>query len=145
MIEFDHPWVIAGAPVVALLLSGLAVWARLARVGRARRWSDELAAAAQRVGRLTPLLLGLVAFVVMLALAGPRWGRRTVQTQTKALDLVLVADISRSMLAEDVTPSRLGRAQREARRKQEDSDKTEERIDEAIDESFPASDPPAIP
>jgi Ca-activated chloride channel family protein len=116
MIEFDHPWLIAAAPVAALLVTGLAVWARLARVGRARRWSEELGAAARRVGRLTPLALGLVAFAVVLALAGPRWGRRTVHTESKALDLVIVVDISRSMLAEDVTPSRLGRSQQEARR-----------------------------
>jgi Ca-activated chloride channel family protein len=116
MIEFDHPWLIASAPVVALLLTGLAVWARLARVGRARRWSEELGATARRVGRLTPLALGVVGFAVTLALAGPRWGRRTVHTESQALDLVIVVDISRSMLAEDVTPSRLGRAQREARR-----------------------------
>ena len=116
MIQFDHPWLLAAAPVAALLLTALALWARLARIGRARRWSEELGATARRVGRLTPLALGLVAFAAVTALAGPRWGRRTVRAESKALDLVIVVDISRSMLAEDVTPSRLGRARIEARR-----------------------------
>jgi Ca-activated chloride channel family protein len=51
-----------------------------------------------------------------VALAGPRAGRTEVRTETRALSLVLAVDISRSMLAEDVAPSRLQRAGREARR-----------------------------
>lgn len=116
MIQFDTPILIAVAPVVAILMTALAVWARVQRVRRARRWSTELERMAHRVGRLTPLALGLAAFAAGIALAGPRWGRRTVRAESKALDLVLAIDISRSMLAEDVTPSRLKRAQREARR-----------------------------
>ena len=116
MIQFDNPVLIAVAPVMAIGFTGLALWARIQRVRHARRWSTDLERAARRVGRLTPLALGLGAFAAGIALAGPRWGRRTVRTESKALDLVLAIDISSSMLAEDVTPSRLGRAQREARR-----------------------------
>lgn len=116
MIQFDSPILIAVAPVMAMVITGLALWARIQRVWRARRWSTDLERAARRVGRLTPFALGLAAFAAGIALAGPRWGRRTVRTESKALDLVLAIDVSRSMLAEDVTPSRLGRAQREARR-----------------------------
>jgi Ca-activated chloride channel family protein len=116
VIQFDSPVLIAVAPVVAMLFTVLALWARVQRVRRARRWSTDLERAARRVGRLTPVALGLAAFAAGIALAGPRWGRRTVRTESKALDLVLAIDVSRSMLAEDVTPSRLGRAQREARR-----------------------------
>ena len=43
-------------------------------------------------------------------------GRTEVRTETRALSLVFAVDISRSMLAEDVAPSRLQRAVREARR-----------------------------
>ncbi len=116
MIELDSPALVIAAPIIAVLVTALALWARVARLKRAGRWSAELEQAARRVGRLTPLALGLAAFAVGVALAGPRWGRRTVRTESKALDLVLVMDISRSMLAEDVAPSRLGRARREARR-----------------------------
>jgi len=116
MIQFDSPLLITLAPVLAIVVTALALWARIQRVRRARRWSADLERAARRAGRLTPLALGLAAFAAGVALAGPRWGRRTVRTESTALDLVLAIDISRSMLAEDVTPSRLGRAQREARR-----------------------------
>lgn len=115
-MSFDTPWLVPAAPVAALVFTVLALWARAARLRRARRWSPELERAARASGRLTPVLLGGAAFAAVIALAGPRWGRRTVRTESKALDLVIAVDISRSMLAEDVAPSRLQRAQQQARR-----------------------------
>ncbi|MBI3082100.1 MAG: hypothetical protein HYY94_04180 [Gemmatimonadetes bacterium] len=61
MIQFDSPLLIALAPVMAVVFTGLALWARIQRVRRARRWSGDLERAALRVGRLTPLALGLAA------------------------------------------------------------------------------------
>ncbi len=113
---FDTPSLLPVAPIVALLAVLLSLWARRARIQRAQRWSAELGLQARRVGRLGPLGLSLATFLAMVALAGPRWGRRVVTAETKALDLVIAIDVSRSMLAEDVEPSRLGRAQREAAR-----------------------------
>ena len=56
-----------------------------------------------------------VTGLAMVALAGPRWGARVVRTEEKGLNLVVAVDISRSMLAEHVAPSRLERVQRQAR------------------------------
>lgn len=116
MISFDAPPVLYAAPVIALVILGLAFWARSARVRRAGAWSDDLGAVARETGRGGVVALGVTALLVSAALAGPRFGRRVVTTETKALTMVLAVDISRSMLAEDVVPSRLGRVQREARR-----------------------------
>ncbi len=116
MISFDAPQVLYAAPVIALVILGLAFWARSARVRRAGAWSDDLGALARETGRGGVVALGVTALLVSAALAGPRFGRRVVTTETKALTLVLAVDISRSMLAEDVVPSRLGRVQRESRR-----------------------------
>ncbi len=116
MISFDAPPVLYAAPVIALVILGLAFWARAARVRRAAAWSDDLGAVARETGRGGVVALGVTALLVSAALAGPRFGRRVVTTETKALTMVLAVDISRSMLAEDVVPSRLGRAQRESRR-----------------------------
>jgi Ca-activated chloride channel family protein len=62
------------------------------------------------------VVLGLVALLGTVGLAGPRAGRKEIRTESRALSLVLAMDISRSMLAEDVAPNRLQRASREARR-----------------------------
>jgi Ca-activated chloride channel family protein len=116
VISFDAPFVLYAAPVVALFVVGLALWARSSRVRHALAWSDDLGAVARQTGRWGAAALGVTALLVSTALAGPRFGRHVVTTETKALTMVLAVDISRSMLAEDVRPSRLGRVQREARR-----------------------------
>ena len=115
-MAFDLPILLWLAPVAGFLLWGLALWARHARIARAKRWSDSLGHQAARVGRFGAIALGLAGVLVTVALAGPRWGSRTVVTDTKGLSLVIAIDISRSMLAEDAAPSRLERAKREARR-----------------------------
>ncbi|HWE35459.1 MAG TPA: VWA domain-containing protein [Isosphaeraceae bacterium] len=48
--------------------------------------------------------------VVLLALAGPRWGRVPGSEPPAGQDVVLVVDTSRSMAAEDAVPNRLGAA-----------------------------------
>ncbi len=113
---FDAPVLLALAPLVGLLVGGLAWLARRRRIRRAAAWSPELAEAALRTSRLGPVLLGGAALAATVALAGPRGGRTTVKAETRALSVVLAMDISRSMLAEDTRPSRLARAVREARR-----------------------------
>jgi Ca-activated chloride channel family protein len=116
VIGFDSHGALYAAPLIVALTVGLAYWARSARIKRAANWSAELRRLAAMHGRRGPLLLGLAALAAALALAGPRWGTRVVETEAKGLSLVIAVDISRSMLAEDVNPSRLGRAKREARR-----------------------------
>lgn len=116
MISFDAPFVLYASPIVAVVIGGLAIWARSARVRRAAVWSREMGAISARVGRGGVIALGVTALLAGVALSGPRFGRRVVTTETKALALVVAVDISRSMLAEDVAPSRLGRVKQEVRR-----------------------------
>jgi Ca-activated chloride channel family protein len=115
-MRFDAPWFLVAAPLVGLLVGVLAWWARRARLVRAQRWSPELHRSARRANRMTWMVAGGAAAVATAALAGPRYGRRVVETTVPALDLVIAVDLSRSMLAEDVPPSRLGRAQVQIRR-----------------------------
>ena len=58
------------------------------------------------------LLLFVILFVV-LALAGPQYGFRWQETKQKGVDLIIAIDCSKSMLADDIKPSRLERAKRE--------------------------------
>ncbi len=115
-MRFDAPLVLAVAPLVALTVALLAWWARRARVRRAGRWSEALGRVARQLNRLVWTGLAVAALCGTAALAGPRWGRQRVATDTQALDLVIAVDVSRSMLAEDMNPSRLGRAQQQIRR-----------------------------
>lgn len=57
------------------------------------------------------LLLGM-AFL-FIALARPQWGRKMEHVERKGLDIVLLQDVSLSMLAEDVQPNRLVRSRHE--------------------------------
>ncbi len=116
MIVFDAIPVLWAAPVVAIAFMGLALWGRRARITRAARWSPDLERAARAARRYAAPAVGIAGLLAMVALAGPRFGFTTVMAETAALDVVLVADISRSMLAEDVVPSRLARMQGEMHR-----------------------------
>ena len=115
-MTFDAPLLLLLAPVLGLAV-GLGAWlARRQRIRLARRWSTSVGRLARSRGGWAPLVLGLSGLCAAVGLAGPRAGRTQVKTETRALSLVFAVDISRSMLAEDVAPSRLQRAGREARR-----------------------------
>lgn len=58
-------------------------------------------------------LLLTAVFMILVALAGPRYGYRWQEIQRRGIDIVLTLDCSRSMLANDIRPSRLDRAKRE--------------------------------
>jgi Ca-activated chloride channel family protein len=122
LITFDAPIVVTLAPVVAGAVWAAAAWARRARLRRAAAWSEATARIARAAGRFGAPALGLAAGLAAVALSGPRWGEERIVTETRGLNLVLAVDISRSMLAEDAKPSRLGRALREARRLVQDLD-----------------------
>ncbi len=122
MITFDAPVVVALAPVVAAAVWSAGAWARRIRLRRAAAWSEATARIARSAGQFGAPALGLAAGLAAVALSGPRWGEERIVTETRGLNLVLAIDISRSMLAEDVKPSRLRRALREARRLVQDLD-----------------------
>ena len=65
----------------------------------------------RRLAKVT-LLLFAIAFL-LVALARPQWGRKMEHIERRGLDLVLLQDISLSMLAEDVKPNRLTRSRHE--------------------------------
>ncbi len=115
MIHWDNPaalLALAVLPVVAWLLVSLE--GELARA--AARFAD-----AEALKRLLPagpawrpwvkhsaVLTGVA--LVVLAGARPRFGVTIEPVAQRSADILLVLDASRSMLAEDVPPNRLGRA-----------------------------------
>ncbi len=118
-VDVLRPWVlliaVAAVPVLALFYL------------RAFRTKDRLMAQFARVElfqRLLPdvsrprqvlkavFVLAAVAAVVV-AMARPRYGYEWEDIQRKGVDIVVVLDLSTSMLAEDLEPNRLERARRE--------------------------------
>ena len=65
----------------------------------------------RRLAKVT-ILLFAIAFL-FVSLARPQWGRKMEHIERRGLDLVLLQDISLSMLAEDVKPNRLTRSRHE--------------------------------
>jgi len=60
-------------------------------------------------GILLLFTLGLLIF----ALAGPRWGSSYQEVSQKGVDIMILVDVSPSMLVEDIKPNRLEQARRE--------------------------------
>ena len=115
-MTFERPILLWIAPLVALLIGVLAGWARRKRVTAAQAWSPSLGEEAARLGRRSPFVLALAALLMGVAVAGPRWGLAARSAESRALNVVFVMDISRSMLAQDADPDRLTRSIRVARR-----------------------------
>jgi Ca-activated chloride channel family protein len=118
-VTFAEPMLLAWLPL-GLLLFAFGIWA----AGRARRRRDTLLGA--QAARLAPrfrarrrlvrdALLAGAASLCVLALAGPQVGTWMRAVQEHGVDVMVVLDTSRSMLAADITPSRLERARREVR------------------------------
>lgn len=118
-MDFSHSTIfyLALALIPVLAAGALLAWWRRRRDYRA--FADS-AFAAQMTSHLSParatvkalsLLAGLA--LLGLALAGPQWGSRMVEVRRQGVDVMIALDVSRSMLAEDVKPNRLQRAQQE--------------------------------
>lgn len=114
-LEFDNlAWLHLLWAVAAVVLIGLyGLWRRRAAL---RRLAD-----ARLLPELVPpagtwrhvLRLGLVTLALLLlvaALLGPRWGTQTERVYRRNVDVLVLLDVSKSMLAQDVSPSRLARA-----------------------------------
>lgn len=63
--------------------------------------------------RIKILFLLISIFLLIFSLLQPRWGFHWEKIHRKGVDIMIVFDVSKSMLAEDVKPNRLERAKRE--------------------------------
>ncbi len=65
----------------------------------------------------SPFLKGLLLLfslgALVFSLAGPRWGSHYQEVSRKGVDIMILVDVSTSMMVEDVKPNRLERARRE--------------------------------
>lgn len=115
-MEWQHPqWLYLILPLAAAWLA-LAVYSRRRRLRAAASfvaqpmWPRILPADSPGRFWVKTLLRELALVAGIVALAGPRWGTQYEQVVPRGSDLYVLIDVSRSMLARDVPPSRLGRA-----------------------------------
>ena len=102
-LSFGHAWIL---PAVVLPLLACAVWALMQRraVRRASAVS-RVPAAAPRY--LAAVFFALAACAAVVAAAQPRWGTQPSEISRTGAELMIVLDVSHSMDARDVAPSRL--------------------------------------
>ncbi len=67
----------------------------------------------RRKQKLKAALLVAAVLFMSIALTAPKWGFHWEDVSRRGVDIVIALDVSRSMLAEDIKPSRLERAKRE--------------------------------
>ncbi len=100
------------------IVIGLFLWSRwqrlreLARLGDWRLVKQLVPIAAIKRRRNKDLIALVVLFLVILAAAGPQFGSKLKEVKQRGVDVFIAMDTSRSMLAEDVPPTRLERAKR---------------------------------
>ncbi|MCD4831486.1 MAG: VWA domain-containing protein [Anaerohalosphaeraceae bacterium] len=76
-----------------------------------RKLMESISASASFKRQVFKAVLLTAAFVsIVAALTEPKWNKRTREVKHKGRDVAVVLDVSRSMLAEDISPSRLERA-----------------------------------
>jgi Ca-activated chloride channel family protein len=116
-MSWQHPLVLLLVPLALagawLLFRRRATAADESMPNVARRYADRLGlhAAAPLVSRRTGgVALALGAGLALFALARPQWGEIPEQTVSRSREVMIALDLSRSMLADDVSPTRLARA-----------------------------------
>jgi Ca-activated chloride channel family protein len=116
-MSFGSPWMLL---LLLLPLAGLIALRRFMKTRPRAQWPAMLRVAIvgkrlrlARPQSLRPALLTLCAIVVaLIAAAQPRWGEQKEQLTVNTREVIIAMDVSRSMLTEDVAPSRLELARR---------------------------------
>jgi len=112
---FESPKVLLGLWILPLL-AWLLLYAHRRRAAAAGRFADPLMASRLMPAALAsrPWLKGAAVVLgigcIIVAVARPRFGVYYEKVVERGVDLLVLLDVSRSMLAEDVAPNRLERA-----------------------------------
>ncbi|MDO4757711.1 MAG: VWA domain-containing protein [Rikenellaceae bacterium] len=114
MFRFANPqylWLLAAIPLLFLLFfwAGRMRRRRLERFGSLTTLAELMPEVSQGRVVLKFLLFELALFFLILAAARPQFGSKLREEKSEGIEMMLVVDISNSMLAEDFAPNRLER------------------------------------
>lgn len=108
----EYIWLLASLPLFGMLLYVHQLWKK--RVKTQLGTQFELERLVPRTSKIRPWikasLIALTIVVMVIGIANPQTGSRLETVKREGIDLVFAIDVSKSMLAEDVKPSRLARA-----------------------------------
>ena len=105
-------WLLLIIPLIVLF-----IWmhrqraVRLARLISSNVWETVIPGHSRKSGRRRIVLRLLALLCIGLALTRPQWGSHWEEVKQRGLDIIVVLDTSKSMLAEDIKPNRLKQAQ----------------------------------
>ncbi|MBN2279019.1 MAG: VWA domain-containing protein [Candidatus Marinimicrobia bacterium] len=119
MLKFEHPelfWIF----LILLAITGLFIYRNKSRKRDLKSFADETIQGklmqnfnpARRKAKHYLTILGL--FFLSIAVVGPKVGKTLKKVERKGVDVIIAIDISNSMNAEDLAPSRLERVKYEA-------------------------------
>ncbi len=116
-MRFAAPWAFILLLVVPAYIFANIWLARIRRRRLARAGDPGLLQQMALIGRSAPLiravqiaLTSLALTLLAVSLARPQFGLRTEVRRARGMDVVIALDLSKSMLVQDVVPSRLARA-----------------------------------
>jgi len=118
MIRWDHPqllYLLYGIPLLVLIIWWEYRWrtAAVARWADEALWSTVLPYHAPRRNLLKRSLVVAAIALLIVTVSGPQVGTRLAEMTREGTDIVLCVDLSNSMLAEDLTPSRIVKTRHE--------------------------------
>lgn len=114
IFEFASPewlWLLAVAVALPIVYWGLRLYARhkLRKFGNIRTLQALMPESSPARGWIKITLLSLAVGFLALTLARPQTGSKLRSVETEGREIVLVVDVSNSMLADDISPSRMER------------------------------------
>jgi Ca-activated chloride channel family protein len=122
-MTFAQPQYLSAIIIVLPLIGLFLAWAARRRQAALRRLGnpaliERLGAQVNRPGRRWQTALWLTLFalaMLIIAIARPQWGTKVQEVDQEGLQMMVALDVSQSMLAQDLQPSRLDRAKLEIR------------------------------
>lgn len=117
MVHFEHTHILYLLLVVPAFVA-LYIWLRIRRRNRLDAFADSqllhslMPDESRRRPHVKFALLMMALCCLILTWANPQVGTKVVKGERLGSDIAVCLDISRSMMAEDVTPNRLERSQR---------------------------------